>query len=183
METLAQLLRRPRCRRTGDDRDVDDAPALVGEKHHDEQDTARRGRDHEEICRHYLSEVIRQRRTPGLRRWSALGTHVLCDGGLTDVDAELEQFTMDPRRAPERVRVRHRTNQRSNLKRDTRSTRAVTALPRPEQPKAPAVPGDDCLGFDDDERPLPSTPHTREARSRAVLRVSRGRSGRDRVST
>jgi hypothetical protein len=33
--------------------------------------------------------------------------HVLCDGGLSDLEAELKKLTMDARRAPERVIVAH----------------------------------------------------------------------------
>ena len=47
--------------------DVYDAPALVGEDHQNEQQAARRGRHHEEIRGHDLSDVIRQELAMGDR--------------------------------------------------------------------------------------------------------------------
>ena len=49
-----------------------------------------------------------------------------------DLNAELQQFAVDSRRAPERVRGRHRANQRADLERHGRPPHATTALPRPE---------------------------------------------------
>ena len=37
--------------------------------------------------------------------------HVLCHGGLADIDAELEQFAMDPRRSPQRIGNAHLADQ------------------------------------------------------------------------
>ena len=64
---LAKLLGCPRCRRMRGDRDVADASPIVGEEHQDEQEAAGRRRDHEEIGRHDLADVIPQERAPGLR--------------------------------------------------------------------------------------------------------------------
>src|SRR4051794_32600470 len=48
--------------------------------------------------------VIAQKRPPALARRSALAFHhVLCDSGLSDLEAELQKLAMDARRAPERV--------------------------------------------------------------------------------
>ena len=88
----------------------------------------------------------------------ALALHVFRDGRLTDVDPEFQQFAMNPRRAPPRVRVRHRANQRPDVGRHGRSPHATPALPRPPQAEASSVPGDDGLGLDDDERRSPSGP-------------------------
>ena len=73
------------------------------------------GRDHEEIGRHNLADVILQEGAPGLRRRLAWAPHVFRDGRLTDVDPELQEFAMHPRRAPTRVRLRHPTNQRADI--------------------------------------------------------------------
>ena len=65
---------------------------------------------------------------------------------------------MNSWRAPQRVHVRHRANQLADIRRNARSTHAVSALPRPEEPEAATVPGEDRLGSDDDERCPPSVP-------------------------
>jgi len=45
-----------------------------------------------------LPEVIREKGAPGLRGWPAVASHVFPDAGLTDINPELQQFAMDPRR-------------------------------------------------------------------------------------
>jgi len=45
-----------------------------------------------------LPEVIREKGAPGLRGWPAVANHVFPDAGLTDINPELQQFAMDPRR-------------------------------------------------------------------------------------
>src|SRR5262249_40892508 len=55
--------------------------------------------------------------------------HALCNGGLPDIDAELEQFAMNPRCTPKRVRDTHGSNELTNLQR-----RLWSATPRPRSP-------------------------------------------------
>jgi hypothetical protein len=64
---FAQLLGGPRRGGMAGDGDVHDASALVRDEQQDEQQTAGRRRHDEEIGGHHLSEVIRQKRAPGLR--------------------------------------------------------------------------------------------------------------------
>ena len=59
--------------------------------------------------------LIAQEAAPGRRRPPSSSHHVLGDGGLADLDAELEQFAMDPRRTPERVGDVHLLNQIPSL--------------------------------------------------------------------
>jgi hypothetical protein len=107
-ERFAQLLHRPRRGGMVRDGHVHDAPALMGEDREDEEQATRRGRHHEEVRSHHLSDVICQERAPCLRRGLPAVPHVFRDRGLRDLDAKLEQLAVDPRRAPERVRLRHR---------------------------------------------------------------------------
>jgi hypothetical protein len=152
-------------------------PALVGEDHQKEQQAARRGRHHEEIRGHHLPDVIRQERVPRLGRRAPRADHVFRDGRLTDVNAQFQQLTVDPGSAPERVGPRHRPNQRAHIGGHGWPTGPPAALPRPEQAEAAAVPGEDCLRFDDDQCGLPvfqtRASHTHRRRSAAVSR-SRG---------
>jgi hypothetical protein len=63
---VAQLLGRPRRRRMRGDRHVSDASPIVGEEHQDKHEAAGHSRDHEEIGRHDLADVIAQERAPRL---------------------------------------------------------------------------------------------------------------------
>src|SRR5712692_3692211 len=60
------------------------------------QEAVGRGRDHEEIGCDDLADVIPQERAPRLRGRRLAPPHVLGDAGLPDLDAQFEQFTVDP---------------------------------------------------------------------------------------
>ena len=59
--------------------------------------------------------MVAQKRLPTLRRWSPSPRHILGHGSLADSDAQLEQLTMDPRSAPERVGKADVADQRPNV--------------------------------------------------------------------
>jgi hypothetical protein len=78
--------------------------------------------------------------------WAA--DHVLADAGITDVDAEFQQLTVDAWRAPHRVLAAHLAYQLADVFRNARRPGlAVTDLPRPEQPEALPMPGNHGLRF------------------------------------
>ena len=56
-------------------------------------------------------DVVRQERAPRLRGGIPAPQHVFADAGLPDVDAQLEQFAVDPRGAPERILSAHATDE------------------------------------------------------------------------
>jgi hypothetical protein len=103
--------------------------------------------------------MILQESAPGLGRRLAAAQHVLTDAALADVDAELEQLTVDARRAPARILPAHLANQVPKLARSDRSPRLTAAhLPGPEQSKTGAMPGHDRFWLDDGERRAPISP-------------------------
>ena len=103
--------------------------------------------------------VILQERAPGLRRRLAAAHHVFADAGLADVDAELEQLTVDAGCTPTGILPAHPADQISDLARNDGSSRlAAPYLPGPEQAKALAMPGHDRLGLDDGQRRTPVAP-------------------------
>jgi hypothetical protein len=104
---IPELLGGPLGRRVGGDIDVDDASAIMGQDQEDIQDLETDSRDGEEIHRDQVVDVVLQERAPRLRRGLSASRHVLADASLPDVDAQLEQFTMDPRGAPERILPAH----------------------------------------------------------------------------
>src|SRR5258708_23984878 len=88
--------------------------------------------------------VIVEECPPGLGGWLAAAHQILAHTGLADIDAELEQLAVNPRRSPEWVLTTHGPNQRAHLFRHGRPPRLTAAdLPSPEQAKAFPVPADD----------------------------------------
>src|ERR1700693_4007949 len=64
-------------------------------------------RQDKEVDRRDAVDVIAEKRPPALRRWPRVAAHVPSDRRLGDLEAELEQLTMNPRRAPKCVRTAH----------------------------------------------------------------------------
>ena len=79
--------------------------------------------------------VIADERLPSLRWGFPVPCHVFGDRGLTNFDAELEEFTMDPGSAPQRVGEAHGADQLADFERHLRSAAAMSRLPLPEQAK------------------------------------------------
>jgi hypothetical protein len=70
---------------------------------------------------------------------------------LSDLNPELEQFTMDTRRAPKRIFDAHLPDQRAQLPFDLRSPSHWARPPTPVATKAGPVPTHQRLGLDDRE--------------------------------
>ena len=154
----------------------------MGEEHQHEQEAVGRRRDHEEIGRDDLADVIPQECAPGLRGRPAPTCHVFRHRRLRDVDPEFQQFAVDPRRAPARVRLRHRPNQRAHVGGHGRSPDASPALPCPPQPEAArsVLQRDDCLRLDDHERCSPVVPEPKQPIPTAAVRQGEPQSRRPR---
>src|SRR5712675_1848749 len=77
---------------------------------HDQQsiEQAKRDRRHDEqIHRRDAIGMVMKKRLPALRRWPSSLHHILGHARLADIDAELKQLSVDPRRAPQRVGDAH----------------------------------------------------------------------------
>src|SRR6202030_238563 len=75
--------------------------------------------------------MIPQEGAPGLRRRPAPTSQVFRDGGLTDVDAEFQEFAMNPRRTPARICVRHVADECEDVRGRRSSNLARLALGPP----------------------------------------------------
>ena len=86
------------------DVEVNDSPAMMEKDDEDEQDSTRDGRNGEEIHRAQRRDVIREERSPCLRRRAPRPPYKPGDGSLRHlINAQLAQLAVDARSAPERV--------------------------------------------------------------------------------
>src|SRR5258708_39631693 len=77
---------------------------------HDQQsiEQAKRDRRHDEqIHRRDAVGMVAKKSLPALRRWPSSLHHILGHARLADIDAELKQLSVDPRRSPQRVGDAH----------------------------------------------------------------------------
>ena len=77
-------------------RHVQDSAAIVGQHQEYIEDLEAGGRHREEIDRNRFQMVF-QKGLPSLRRRLPVPDHVLTDAILADLDAEFEEFPMNPR--------------------------------------------------------------------------------------
>src|SRR2546422_765350 len=89
--------------------------------------------------------VIRQKRSPRLRRRPPPPDQVLRDRRLRYRQAQLQQLPVDPRRTPERIGAAHPLNQISELRPDHGPTASASTLPRLVAPEPLPVPPHHCL--------------------------------------
>src|SRR6476660_8848893 len=61
--------------------------------------------------------MVQEERSPALRWWAPVSGHVLGNRSLADIDAELEELSMDARSAPERICQAHLADQLPNFQR------------------------------------------------------------------
>src|SRR4029077_20204117 len=89
-------------------------------------------RHRKEVDRNQVLDVIIQKGTPGLRRRLAPPHHILRYAGLTDLDAEFQQFAVDAGGAPRRILTAHLSDPIANLAGNRRPTRLT--MPDPPSP-------------------------------------------------
>jgi hypothetical protein len=89
--------------------------------------------------------MVAKKGLPSLRRRASLAGHILGDAGLADLDAELEQSAMDPRRSPQRIGNAHLADQTPYFDRNRRSAGTRSRLPAPIGPEPGTMPTDDSL--------------------------------------
>src|SRR5450759_1955876 len=122
---LDDLLPDPRDRWVGGHLEVDQLPAIVRDEEQHVDDPITYGLDHEQIGSPDPSELIRQKRPPGLsadRCW--LPPAIATDRSFADVDAQLEQFAANSLTAPERVVPGHGGDEVANSRRSGEAVRA-----------------------------------------------------------
>ena len=105
-------------------------------------------------------------RPAGLTRqfwfWLGFAAITAAIGGLPDIDAKLEQFAVDPRCSPKRVRDAHVANELANVRRCLWSATARSGFPAPIGSEASTVPADHCLRLENFQCVQYSRSHTIE---------------------
>src|SRR5215831_1577459 len=87
--------------------EMEDASAVVSQNQEHVKHLKSDGGHSEEVYRNHGLDVIIQKGPPGLRRWLSPACNVLAHTRFADVDAQLEQFTVDARRTPEWIVAAH----------------------------------------------------------------------------
>src|SRR6267143_1319786 len=115
-------------------------PATVPHNQQAVEQTKRDCRHDEQIHRGDAVGLIAKERPQALGwRVSSLG-HVLGYAGLSDINAELEEFSMDPRRSPQRIGNAHLADKLAYLRRYSWSATTAPRLPPPVRSEPGAVP-------------------------------------------
>src|SRR5271167_2413316 len=127
---LPQLLSCPLGSRVGGHIEVQNATPVMGQYQKHVKHLETDGGHSEEVDGDHLREVVLQERAPGLRRRLAAAHHVFAYAGLTDVDAEFEQFTVDAGCTPQGILSAHLADQISDLARNERPS----GMPAPNLP-------------------------------------------------
>src|SRR5919106_2642972 len=134
-------------------------PTLVRKHEKDVEDLKSDGRHGEEVHRDKALQVVLEESPPGLGRRLAAADEVVAHARLADVDAELQKLAVNTRRTPARILFAHAADEIPNIMWDRRPpSLASPNLPRPEEAKCVAVPGNDCFGLDNDQRRSPVRP-------------------------
>jgi hypothetical protein len=115
------------------------------------QDPKRRGRDNEHVDRHSVSQVVVQKAAPSRGRGLGVPRQIPPDCGLTDIDAEVEQFAVDARCPPERVSSAHPADQVTDFGIGFGSSRTASSQ-SPVDAEALAMPCDHSRRFDEYQR-------------------------------
>ncbi len=79
---------------------VHDLAAMLQQDHEHVEQTEGRRRHDEEVDGDKVGDVVLEERSPGLRRLLRSTRHETRNRALRNLKAELEQLTMDARRAP-----------------------------------------------------------------------------------
>src|ERR1700730_1125034 len=112
--------------------------------------TKRDCRYDEQIHRGDPISVIAEERPPALGWRGSSPDHVLGHAGLSDIDTDLEEFSMDPRRSPQRIGNAHLADKLAYLRSYSWSaTTAAPRLPAPVRSEPGAVPSNHGLRLHD----------------------------------
>ena len=146
---LGQLTGNPFRARMRGDTQPQKLTTTVPQDQQSVQQPKRDRRDQEQIHRCDTVGMIAQEGLPALRRRLPSPGHVLRNCSLSDIDAELEQLAVYPRRSPKRICDAHLANEAANVRCCLRPTSVRSGLPAPMGPETCAMPAQQRLRPDD----------------------------------
>src|SRR3954471_16920486 len=112
--------------------------------------------------------MVQEERSPVLRWWAPVSGHVLGNRSLADSDAELEEFSMDARSAPERICQAHLADQLPKFERHLGPAGSSSRLPAPEGAESSTMPSYNRLRPHDGHLCVPKTSFRRGAERNRV---------------
>src|SRR5215469_18982763 len=95
--------------------EMQDPAPFVSQNHEYVQHPKVNRRHREEVDRYHTLDVILQEGPPSLRRRLAVSRHIFANAGFANLDAQLEQFSVNPRSTPEWILAAHIPNQCTHL--------------------------------------------------------------------
>jgi hypothetical protein len=96
---------------------------------------------------------------------------------LRNLNAQLHEFTVNPRCAPKWILAAHCSNKMARFLRNARASRpTMTNLPSPIPSESLTVPADDGFRLDDQHSGTPTRPHARQPNPQASIAAIEGRS-------
>ena len=158
---LTELLGRPSRCGMSPNRHVHDTASLVRQDDQHEEEPIRRGGRDEEICRHDLPDMIREKRAPCLGGRSSVPGQVLRHGSLTHVKCRASGVRRECAALPTTGWPPPWCESNVGPPREPWATQVASALPRPEEAEAATVPGQHRLWLDNHESIPPSVPDVR----------------------
>jgi hypothetical protein len=152
--------------------------AVRGPTRETQTDTEGQGWNHTKIDRCDGFRMVAQECPPSLGWWPSPPDHVRGDRRLGDLEPELEQFTMDARRAPQWVLLAHPLDEFAQLTVNSVPAWPTARFPAPIGPKPCSMPPQDRVRLNDagqTEQAWPEPGHP--ANNARSLPRSRGRCG------
>src|ERR1700736_4281484 len=148
---LGELVRNPFSRWVRGHSQPQDLAAIVMQYQQPVEQSEGDCRNHEQVDRRDAVGVIMKERLPPLGRWSPSPRHILCNGGLSDIDAELENLAMNPWCAPQWAGEPDLANELKDFQRGLRPAAARSRFPAPIRSEAGTMPADHRLRLNDRE--------------------------------
>ncbi len=124
--------------------------------------------------------VVVQERHPLLPSWSwcVKMSHVLLDGPLAHLHAELQKFSTNPLSTPEPIHCCHRLDQADGFCSDLRRVRSGLRPALPEQAKELAMPTQQCVWLNNNKGLLPCANQPGQEHEEHSIRLATSRSFR-----
>lgn len=139
-------------RRVGSDANMHQLPPLVTQDNRDEEEFERDCGDYEEIDRGRTVQMIAEKCLPSQTGILGPAGHAFGHSGLTDLESELQKFSVEPRCDPQAIVRPHLPDERLKLVSGVRPPSARSRLPAPLYPKPVTMPAHQCLRIYDTDR-------------------------------